>query len=254
MGVQRGAGISADGNASHAGHGCAGASGAVTLCVARQPTPRVVRRIAICGLAAGMACATAPASAPRAVDGLRTLIDTVYFPVSGTEPKEWAASSVRAAARAGVRPGHLAMTGYVPRWTYAPRVTEFGCEPRNPVLILGIAFVMPRLQTESGVSASDLAAWQGYMRALWRHEEAHATLAMRSGTELRDSLRVVHSGECGLLQSHIEGVAKAIDEKYQRLQAAVDEGSRTGSRVSGQPLPFMGSVLAIDTTYRDAVP
>ena len=113
---------------------------------------------------------------------------------------------------------------------------------------------MPRLQTESGVGANDLATWQGNVRALWRHEEGHATLAMRSGTELRDSLRVLHAGECGLLNAHIDSVARGIDVKYRRLQGAADERARTNARAAGQIVQFRGSVLAVDTTYRDSVP
>ena len=181
-------------------------------------------------------------------------MDTVYYPVRGTTPLEWSQSAIVEAARVGIMLPTVALTAYAPRWTYTPRNTAYGCEPREPVLILGIRFIMPRLADERGASSSDLSAWQARQRALWRHEEGHAALALRSGKELRDSLRVLHAAECGLLNDRINDVARGIDARYRMLQEVYDDRARHGARASEQIQRFRGLSIAVDTTYRDSVP
>jgi predicted secreted Zn-dependent protease len=199
-------------------------------------------------------CTTPPASMPRAVNGVRALVDTLYCPVYGATPREWATSSQKEAARAGVLVPHLAMTAFANKWVYFLRPSEYGCELRVPVVLLGIRFVMPRLAVDSGVSADDMAAWQGRQRSLWIHEGAHATIAMRSAIEFRDSLRVLHSSECGLLDSRVQGVASGVTMRAQALQDSLDARSRRGQALAGQIAAFRRTVLAVDTTFRDSVP
>ncbi|CAN5558274.1 hypothetical protein BH09GEM1_BH09GEM1_23780 [soil metagenome] len=218
----------------------------------------VVRPIAslLCVLSAGLvaACGVPASPGPKAVDGVRSLIDTTYYTVSGTNPQEWVASSAAAAARAGLSPRALAMTANVNKWVYTARPSEFGCEPHDATVILGITFVMPRLASESGVKQEDLAAWRGLVRYLWVHEQTHASIAMRSAIEFRDSLRVLHSGECGLLTTHVSSVAKGIADRYTALHRALDDREHAAQHSAGQIAQFRGSRLSVDTLFRDAVP
>lgn len=211
-------------------------------------------RIALIAIAACVACVAAPASTPKAVDGIRTLADTVYYPVHGTTPREWATSSRAEAARAGVRVPAIAMLGFANRWVYTAQHSEYGCEPHDPAVILGIRFVMPRLASDTGVTREDMTAWEGLMRTLWVHEKAHATIARKSAVEFRDSLRVLHSGECGVLMAHVSAVAKEVQQRYEALQVELDDRRQRGSRPAGQIDAFRGTFLGVDTTFRDSVP
>lgn len=212
------------------------------------------RQLGLVAIAMRLACVASPVAFPKNADGIRTLTDTVYYTVYGTTPTQWMTSARVEAARAGIRVPSVALTAGANRWTYSARPSEFGCEPHDVVVILGLRFVMPRLATESGVTADDLAAWQGFVRYVWVHEKSHAAIAMRSAIEFRDSLRVLHAGECGLLTSHVESVAGGVRERSRVLQDALDARARTGGHAAGQIRVFRGSVLAVDTTFRDSVP
>jgi predicted secreted Zn-dependent protease len=182
------------------------------------------------------------------------MIDTTYYVVTGLTPAEWAASSASAAARFGLSPRALAMTANYNKWVYALRPSAYGCEPRDVNVILGITFVMPRLASDSGVSADDMSAWRGLVRYLWVHEQTHAAIATRSAVEFRDSLRVLHSGECGLLRARAGEVSNEVTAKYNVLQRALDDREHAAQHSEGQIRQFRGSRLAVDTTFRDTVP
>ena len=209
----------------------------------------------LCGLSAlaAVACGAPGTPTPKSVDGVRPLIDTTYYAVTGSTPAEWIASSARAAARVGVPPRALAMMANVNKWMYTARTSEYGCEPHDATVILGITFLIPRLASETGVAPDNLAAWNGLVRYLWVHEQTHAAIAMRSAIEFRDSLRVLHSGECGLLESHVAAASNAVTAKYNALRAALDDREHAAQRVAGQIAVFRGSRLARDTTFRDPV-
>jgi Predicted secreted Zn-dependent protease len=211
-------------------------------------------RLVFAAVSVCVACVATPAVVPKTVDGIQTLVDTQYYPVYGTTPTEWSTSARREAARAGVRVPALAMTGFVMNSFYRARTTEYGCEPHDPSVILGIRFVMPHLASDTGVSGDNRAAWDALMRALWIHESAHATVATRSAVEFRDSLRVMHSGECGLMTSHVTAVHKEIQDRYEALQKVVDDRRRLGTRAVGEIAAFRGTFLSIDTTFRDSAP
>ena len=214
--------------------------------------PAVVALCAIATLLVG-ACSVPVTPAPKAVDGVKSLIDTTYYAVRGSTPQEWIASSEAAGARVGLSPRALAMTANFNKWVYTARPSEYGCEPHDPTIILGITFVMPRLASDSGVKAEDMAAWQGLVRYLWVHEQTHATIALHSAIEFRDSLRVLHSGECGLLKSRVAEVSKAVAAKYLVQQRALDEREHAAQHSGGQITQFRGSRLSVDTTFRDTV-
>lgn len=200
-----------------------------------------------------MACAVPVTPVPKAVSGVRPVVDTTYYVVTGTTPQEWEASSATAAARVGLSPRALAMTANYNKTVYTAHATEYGCEPHDPTVILGITFVMPRLDSDSGVGAGDLAAWQALVRYLWTHENTHAAIAMRSAIEFRDSLRVLHSGECGLLKARVDAVSRAVAAKYGVLHRDLDDREHAAQHSAGQIAQFRGSRLAVDTTFRDTV-
>ncbi|MDQ2664829.1 MAG: DUF922 domain-containing Zn-dependent protease [Gemmatimonadota bacterium] len=182
------------------------------------------------------------------------MIDTVYYQVSGSTPWEWMAAAPAAAAAAGIPASFQALTISAPRSTYVLRNSEFGCEARNAAVVLGISFVMPRLASDNGVSAENMTEWRRRMQSLWTHEGGHATRAMRAAAELRDSLRVLHDPECGLLRSRLFVAQQRVTEKYRLLQADYDARTQHGLRQGAMIIPFRGVRLAVDTTFRDTVP
>src|SRR3954464_4157800 len=108
-------------------------------------TQRAAGRLSAFVVLGFVACSVPVTTAPKAVDGVRSLVDTTYYAVPGHTPQDWIASSAKAGATVGLASRVLAMTGNVNKWVYATRPSEYGCEPHDATVILGITFVMPRL-------------------------------------------------------------------------------------------------------------
>jgi predicted secreted Zn-dependent protease len=207
------------------------------------------RRLALFGVVLA-SMATRPGIAGAQV--VRVVIDTTYYRFEGRAPSGWRQSEEVAALAAGLKPPVTAKTNLEAVWVPGPLlVTTTGCAAGAPDVEIRIRYTMPQLVPASGTSEDALREWRRYLESVWRHEDGHATRAIRAGVEIRDSLNWLRTPTCGQLRGRLQSAVNAVWAKYSALHAAYDGRTRDGY-ARGIWLPH--TKFLIDTTFRDTVP
>lgn len=198
-------------------------------------------------------CGT-PSSVPTPF-GVRSHVDTVFYDIDGVTPRMWIASIGVEAERAGVPAHHQAQTTWSSRWSYAAtRMGRSQCEAVNLLVEASIRFTMPRLRSDSLVSAEGRAEWKRFSTSLWAHENGHALRAMRAAGLQLDILRHLRTSACLEFPMQAQREPNAVRARYDLLDREYDERTRHGVRQGTMLIVDPRRPLAVDTTYRDTIP
>jgi predicted secreted Zn-dependent protease len=197
---------------------------------------------------------TPPPAEPLSPLGVDSRVDTSYYEVVGTTPREWARTINFSASSAGLAFPAVGATRAGPAWSFASvRNSATGCEAVHPRVALVVQFLMPRLRDDSAVVGDARAEWNRFLSALWTHERGHALRAARAAELLRAQLHRSRSPTCRTFIAEARASSDTVLAQLFASQREYDERSRHGQRQGVAFVVDRRLPSPVDTTYRDTI-
>lgn len=111
-----------------------------------------------------------------------------------------------------------ALTSWGIRWGFAYNDTSSGCTLRNANIEVEAVVTLPRLEHAQLLTSDEFKLWQGYVRRLRAHEEAHVNIYRNAARELRDEFADAGARQdCNQLREALSVMGQA---KLEAIRAA----------------------------------
>lgn len=154
---------------------------------------------------------------------------TVYYEIKGETARELrrAMNEKRPKAPDGSR--HDGLTNWRITWKYAWQKVDGRFAIRNPKVTVTLITGLPKWEAPPQSDQALVERWQTYLRALVKHEDHHASLAVKAARDLEMTLLAIplQNSEVELKRLADEAGRNAIDENNKR-DAAYDSATAHG--------------------------
>lgn len=128
----------------------------------------------------------------------------------------------------GAAAQHDGRTDWYVTWRWTSTVSDAGCTVTEATVQVDVGYIMPKLAGPR-VSRGVAADWRRYMRALWTHEEGHATVALNAGDAVHHALITQPpQPTCDELDDIAARAATAALEASQAAERAYDRDTQHG--------------------------
>ncbi len=128
---------------------------------------------------------------------------------------------IEANAPPNLEGAHVAsFTKWELQWRWKTEEKDGQCGMAQATAVLGVSMFVPKLRNQAAATASLLARWKKYEKALRAHEEGHMQIATRAAREIEATLlKMQPESTCAALQLRADEIAKGMLENYRKEDA-----------------------------------
>ena len=166
----------------------------------------------------------------------RVTASTNEYAITGTKPSLTSASLRQALPTDGGQ-RFLGHTQWSIKYRFQTTPSASGCRVVSAHANVNIVHTLPQWKDRAGASPAAQAQWDHYSRALARHEQGHAAIAIKHAHRIETALNLIAGATCAEVNGAANQRAQHILAEVHRENAAYDRQTDHG-RTQGATHPF----------------